>query len=208
VSIVDSTKPGTIAQGVGAAVSEGESPQITALVERAKSGEADAFDDLMRLYERRIISVGVQMGLSSDAALDACQDTFVKVFRYIHRFRSGELFFKWLYRIAVNSIYDHLRQRRPTGVVSIQEVPGEHFPEGQGRRSLQARVEDSDLAARALGEIENLSRQEKIVFVLRDLQEMPTQQICQILGLSQVTVRRHCMSARHKLRDRLLGRKH
>src|SRR5213593_1354443 len=66
-----------------------ESPEVTALVERAKTGDASAFDDLMRLYERRIISIGVQMGLSTDDALDACQDAFIRVFRHIGRFQSG-----------------------------------------------------------------------------------------------------------------------
>jgi len=47
----------------------------------------------MRLYERRIIALGVQMGLHRDDALDACQDAFVKVFRYIRRFRSGHSFY-------------------------------------------------------------------------------------------------------------------
>jgi RNA polymerase sigma-70 factor (ECF subfamily) len=202
VSIVDSTKPGMIAEGVGAALAEGESPQVTALVERAKGGEADAFDDLMRLYERRVISVGVQMGLSADAALDACQDTFVKVFRYIHRFRSGESFYRWLYRIAVNTVYDHLRQARPKWAVSMEDVGG---AAAQAVRApgvpVEQRVQSEDLLRKALSALDRLSRQERIVFVLRDLQQVPTEDIGRILGLSTITVRRHCMLARRKLRD-------
>src|SRR5207249_12242228 len=75
-----------------------ESPAVTRLVELAKSGDPEAFAGLMRLYERRVIGLGVQMGLSQDDAMDACQDAFVKVFRYIGRFQSGRAFFKWLYR--------------------------------------------------------------------------------------------------------------
>src|SRR5438034_11159590 len=81
-----------------------ETSEVTALVKRAQSGDAEAFSDLMRIYERRIISIGMQMGLSREDSLDACQEAFIKVFRYIGRFHTGESFFKWLYRIALNAI--------------------------------------------------------------------------------------------------------
>src|SRR5512136_2880069 len=101
---MDAIKPQELASMAVAREAAAESSEITALVERAKTGDAEAFGDLMRLYERRIIALGVQMGLTKDDSLDACQDAFIKVFRYIHRFRSGESFFKWLYRIALNVI--------------------------------------------------------------------------------------------------------
>ena len=202
MSIVDNTKPRAFAEGVAATLAEGESPQITALVERAKGGEADAFDDLMRLYERRVIGIGVQMGLPQDAALDACQDTFVKVFRYIQRFRSGETFYRWLYRIAVNTVYDHLRLLHPKWTVSIEEA-GRERTEGVREPGvpMEQRVQSADLLRKALSALDRLSRQERIVFVLRDLQQVPTEDIGRILGLSRITVRRHCMLARRKLRD-------
>ena len=86
---MDAIRPRTIeAAGAGETV-RAELPEVTALVVRAKTGDASAFDDLMRLYERRIIAIGVQMGLSTDDSMDACQDAFIKVFRYIGRFHTG-----------------------------------------------------------------------------------------------------------------------
>ena len=208
MSVVDNTKEGTLTGGVATALAEGESPQISALVERAKMGEADAFDDLMRLYERRVISVGIQMGLPADAALDACQDTFVKVFRYIRRFRSGESFYRWLYRITVNTVYDHLRQRNPKWTVSMEDA-GRERTEGVREPGvpMEQRVQSADLLRKALSALDRLSRQERIVFVLRDLQQVPTEEVGRILGLSRITVRRHCMLARRKLRDSIETKK-
>jgi RNA polymerase sigma-70 factor (ECF subfamily) len=205
---MDTVKPRDLTEIAVAEAVPGEAPDVTALVGRAKQGDAEAFDGLMRLYERRIIAIGIQMGLSREEALDSCQDVFVKVFRYIGRFRSGESFYKWLYRIAVNSIYDHLRWSRPAGVVSIAEMGEEQFdrlPDAAPLPDVQA--ESADLARKLLAGLESLSRQERIVFVLRDLQNMDTREIGRVLRLSQVTIRRHCMSARHKLRDRLFARK-
>jgi RNA polymerase sigma-70 factor, ECF subfamily len=205
---MDTIKPRSLAE-VGSSESvPGESPEITDLVERAKSGEAEAFEGLMRLYERRVIAIGVQMGLSREEALDACQDVFVKVFRYIGRFHSGRSFYKWLYRIAINAIYDHLRWNRPAGVISVEELDeGQAGRLQDGASAPDALAESADLARKLLAGLDVLSRQERIVFVLRDLQEMDTEEIGRILRLSQVTIRRHCMSARHKLRERLYPKK-
>ena len=76
-----------------------------------------------------------------------------------------------------------------------------------GSTSLGDQVENSDLARKLVAGLGLLTRQERIVFVLRDLQEMDTEAIGRVLRLSQVTVRRHCMSARQKLRNRLFAPK-
>ncbi len=145
----------------------------------------------------------MQMGLSRDDALDACQDAFVKVFRYIAGFRSGLSFYRWLHRIAIHAIYDRFRWSRPTGFISIEELDLAGCKEARDSHDTGARVESADLARKLLAELDCLSRRERIVFVLRDLHEMETDEIGRILRLAQVTVRRHCMSARHKLRQRL-----
>jgi len=92
--------------------------------------------------------------------------------------------------------------------VSLEEA--EEEPGGRLRDTatpLDRRVESADLARKLLADLDILTRQERIVFVLRDLQQMETGEIGQVLRLSQVTVRRHCTSARQKLRQRLFSRK-
>ena len=204
---MDAIKPDIVAEVGNPERVTGEAPEVTALVTRAKHGDADAFAGLMRLYDRRVIAIGVQMGLSHDDALDACQDAFVKVFRYIRRFRSGQTFYKWLYRIAINAVYDHLSRCRRVGFVSLEEVDPVDATIMWGGRSPESQVESADLARKLLAGLECLSRQERIVFVLRDLQELSTDEIGRMLRISQVTIRRHSMSARHKLRDRLFPKK-
>jgi len=203
---VSTLKTQTLDEVQPAAPAAAESREITELVDRAKAGDALAFEGLMRLYERRVILLGMQMGLSREDALDTCQETFVKVFRYIGRFRSGESFFKWLYRIAIHAIYDQLRKSRAAGMVSIEEIAPEEAARLAGATpSLARRVEAADLAAKVLEGMTGLTRRERVIFVLRDLHEMSTQEIGGILRLSQITVRRHCTSARQKLRERLFS---
>jgi len=204
---MDAVKPQVVAEAGNPERAAGEATEVTALVAGAKKGDAEAFAGLMRLYDRRVIAIGVQMGLSHDDALDACQDAFVKVFRYIGRFRSGESFYKWLYRIAINAVYDHLSWSRRNGFISLEEVGPASLAGMRGDRTPESQAESADLARKLIAGLDCLSRQERIVFVLRDLQEMTTDEIGRILGVSQVTIRRHSMSARQKLRDRLFARK-
>jgi len=205
---MDASKPATLAQVRVTDPQTGEAAEVTLLVDRAKGGDAAAFSDLMQIYEHRIIGLGLQMGLSREDALDACQDAFVKVFRYIGHFRSGESFFKWLYRIAIHAIYDHLKRNRRSGMVSMEDLdPGQMSMLRDPAASADRVVESADLSRRLLDGLGCLTRQEKIVFVLRDMQEVPAREIGRILGISQVTIRRHCMSARQKLRRHVFGRK-
>ena len=190
-------------------VAQSEAPEVTALIDRAKAGDEGAFADLMGLYERRILSLGTQMGLSRADSQDACQDAFIKVFRYIRRFHSGRSFYKWLHRIAIHAIYDNLRRRRDACYISIEDLaPAQLASIGEGGVELDRRLEATQLATKLLEGLDHLTRRERIVFVLRDLQGIGTDEIGRILRLSQVTVRRHCMAARKRLRDRLLERNH
>ena len=203
---IDATRPRAITDLQFREADTIESPKVTGLVVRAQAGDTAAFDDLMVLYERRVISLGMQMGLSNADAQDACQDAFIKVFRYIRCFRSGGSFFKWLYRIAIHAIYDHLRRNRTCGTISIEDLsPSQIGRIRETGPSLAGRVEAAELASKLLAGLDRLSRRERVVFVLRDLQGIGTGEIGSILCLSQVTVRRHCMTARQKLRERLFG---
>ncbi|MCZ6697150.1 MAG: RNA polymerase sigma factor [Acidobacteria bacterium] len=206
---MEATKSESLGEAVTTGSGEVESPEVTALVERAKAGEADAFADLMRLYEHRIIALGIQMGLTREDAQDTCQDAFTKVFRYIGRFRSGQSFFRWLYRIAVHAVYDHLRKNRRLMTISIDDLSetGSSSLEDAGV-SVHRQIESEDMVRKILAGIDTLTRRERIVFVLRDLQQLPSLEIGKILRLSQITVRRHCMTARKKLRERIFPTEH
>jgi len=178
------------------------------LVERIRSGDLEAFEEIIRLHERRILGMSVQMGLSPSDAQDVCQEAFLRVFRYLGSFRTGQSFEAWLWRIAVNVVYDALRARRDRVEVSWDGV----FRGGEGVMSrsagLQVTVENADLCAKLLSRMEVLTPRERMVFVLKDLQDLDTVEVARAMRISSITVRRHLASGRRKLREVLkaLGR--
>jgi len=171
------------------------------LVERVRSGDLEAFEGIIRLHERRILGMAVQMGLSPADAQDACQEVFLRVFRYLGGFRAGQSLEAWLWRIAVNVVYDSLRARRDRVEVSWDGV----FQGGEGvmARSggLQVTVENADLCAKLLSRMGVLTPQERMVFVLKELQDLDTREVALAMRISSITVRRHGASARQKLRE-------
>lgn len=185
----------------GAARRDRESRETRELVARIRSGDLEAFEGIIRLHERRILGMAVQMGLSPADAQDACQEVFLRVFRYLGGFRAGERFESWLWRIAVNVVYDTLRTRRDREEVSWEGV----FQGGEGvmsrSESLQISVENADLCAKILTRMEVLTPQERMVFVLKELQDLDTAEVARAMRISSITVRRHSTSGRRKLRE-------
>lgn len=174
--------------------------RIRELVGQIRAGSPEAFEELLRLHERRVLGTAIQMGLSPADAQDACQEVFLRVFRYLPGFRIGLSFESWLWRIVVNVVYDSLRRRHSRGEVSWEGVLGDGELLQRRSTGLQISVENADLCEKLLSRMVVLTPQERMVFVLRDLQDVETKEVAKAMGISRITVRRHGASARAKLR--------
>ena len=82
---------------------------VISLVERAKSGDLSAFDSLMVHYRQRLYAVLYNMTMNADDAADLTQESFVKAFRSLAKFKGKSSFYTWLYRIGVNLTLTHLK---------------------------------------------------------------------------------------------------
>ena len=179
------------------------------LVERIRSGDSHAFEEIIRLHERRVLAMAIQMGLSPQDAQDVCQEVFLRVFRYLSGFRAGLVFEAWLCRIAVHVIYDALRKRRDRGEISWEGAFGPQGETSAQTAGLHLGVENADLCGKLLDRMQVLTPQERMVFVLRDLQDLDTLEVARALRVSPITVRRHSATARQKLKEvlrALIGR--
>ncbi len=181
------------------------------VIERAKAGEPAAFEQLVDSYQRKVLSTAWRMLGNREDARDAAQEVFLRVHKYLGGFRSDQDFAPWLYRVIVNVCRDHMRKR------------GSHykFASFESERedgSLEALVSDEDVEANAIrsqqramigAALDMLSTKERAALVLRDLEGLSTEEVAQVLGSSQTTVRSQISSARAKIkvyRDRALNR--
>lgn len=184
---------------------------LTPLVARARAGDAAAFDDLMRATERKVVSTAWRLLGDREDVRDAAQEVYLRAFKYLARFREGEDFQAWLYRITVNVCRDAAARRRRAGHaegVSDEELERaaadfENFSAGSDAEHDALRAQQRELLRRGL---DALPERERAAIVLRDLEGLSTEEVARILKTRPVTVRSQVSSARAKLKvycDRL-----
>ena len=184
------------------------------LVARARAGDQIAFERIMLATEQRVVSIAWRMLGNRDDARDAAQDVYLRVFKYLARFRAGEDFRAWLYRITINVCHDFARKKGATGFGQLDQID---FV--QERAALETGRRGADPERLALQEqqlalirsaLQSLPPKERAALVLRDLEGFSTEEVAQALGSRAVTVRSQVSSARAKIKtycDKLSRRK-
>jgi RNA polymerase sigma-70 factor (ECF subfamily) len=199
--------------GAGETSVEKSDAAFLLLVERAKAGDGAAFEQIMILHQRKVVSTAWRLLGNEDDARDAGQEVFLRVYRHLSKFKTDEDFSGWLYRITINVCRDIGRKRGRAGRFSSFEAEQqlgnlETLASQDDLERAAIRREQQRIVAEAL---DTLSKKEKAAIVLRDLEGLPTEEVARILGSSQTTVRSQISSARAKIklfRDRLLKPKH
>ena len=179
----------------------------SALVAAAKAGDISAFETLVGRYERKIFRLTQNITQNREDAEDAMQEAFLKAFEHLQAFEGNSRFYTWLVRIAVNQALMKLRKRRPN-VVSLDEevdtgedmVPREVEDWGPSPAERYAQTELSEILTKVIGELDPPFR---IVFQLRDIEELSTEETADALGLTVPAVKSRLLRARLKLRQAL-----
>jgi RNA polymerase sigma-70 factor (ECF subfamily) len=168
------------------------------LVSDALNGSQAAFEQIVRRYQRPVISLIIRLIGDRAHAEDLAQDTFVKAFRNLKSFDSTRRLSSWLFRIAHNTTLDALRRLKP----EVVELEG--LPEGDPHRDPAAPPAPDPLERAALGAALNrallgLRPGYRAAIALRYDQQLPFDENGQILGVPEVTARSYVHRARKEL---------
>jgi RNA polymerase sigma-70 factor (ECF subfamily) len=172
------------------------------LVERARRGDVDAFEQLYRLYAGRVYALCLRLAADPVVARELTQDTFVRAWRALPRFRADARVGTWLHRIAVNAMLERTRgDRRRTGRVSLAE------DEDEPAAALAGVVPAPDVATaidleQAIAALPPVVRR---AFVLHDVEGYSHEEIATMTGLAAGTLRAQLHRA-HQLLKRALER--
>lgn len=178
-----------------------------ALVAAAKSGDPAGFNALVKLYERKIYRLALNITQNREDAEDVMQDAFLKAYQHLPNFQGDSRFYTWLVRIAVNEALMKLRKRRPNQF-SLDEpvqtdddlMPRDIEDWGPSPEQRYAQTQMRDILNQA---ISSLEPDFSIVFVLRDVEELSTEDTAKLLNLSVPAVKSRLLRARLRLRDKL-----
>jgi RNA polymerase sigma factor (sigma-70 family) len=170
------------------------------LAAAAREGESAAFDRLLRRHEGPVLALLRSLGVPPADREDVAQEIFIRLFRHLHRYRPSKPFGGWLYRISVNACHDYRRQNfRRRGEQPGSDAAMRAATDGApGPSELYSGAEQQSRLEKAL---EGLSERERAVFVLCEMEELPTRDVAKALRISSITVRRHLGRARRRLQE-------
>ena len=170
------------------------------LVKRAREGDRAAFEELVRRHADRIYAVVMRFGAPRGEAEEIVQETFVRAWRAIGRFKGESQFFTWLYRIAINEAKRHMSRRgAQLERVASDEMALEAI--GDPAPSPQQRAEHQDLRAALERAVRALPMKHRIPLVLRDIEGLPTDQAAAVMQLSEAAFKSRLHRARLAVRD-------
>lgn len=193
-----------------AALAKAEEEQ--ALVRKAQAGDRLAFDELVRRYDRDVLRLALNLVHHAEEARDVYQESFLRCYRNLHRFRFECSFYTWLYRIVTNVALDHLRRR---GTRREEQAPELRNGDGLTHDFFERQVEErasaspekqllgNELARQIQDAMQQLSPRERAVFELKHYHGLRLRAIGELLGTSEETAKNSLFRATKKLRARL-----
>jgi len=178
------------------------------LLAQSREGDTRAFAELVRRYEGRIFRLAQHITQNREDAEDVLQETFMKSYEHLDQFKGDAKFYTWIVRIAVNQALMKLRRRKTDKSVSLDE----QIDTGEDTIVREIAAWDEDPEQRYTREelhsildraIQSLDPPYRSVFVLRDIDELSTEETAEALGLSVPAVKSRLLRARLQLREKL-----
>jgi len=177
------------------------------LIEAAQQGDGEAFERLVRAHDEGVLRLAINLLRSDEDARDVYQETFLRAYRNLDRFRFECSFHTWLYRITTNLCLDQLRKRKrrreeqdavtsEDGELSRLETVAEPRAEGDPQRRLLS----GEIGERIEQTLENLAPRERMVFEMRHYQGLRLRPIGEMLGVSEEAARNLLFRATKRMR--------
>ena len=185
-----------------------EADEDLVIVRKVQDGDVDAFDALILKYRERVYSVIYNLTSNREDASDLTQETFIKAFQSINRFKGKSSFFTWLYRIALNTSLTYLRKNKLRRFFSFEKMVDEDHTEG----FIENMTADSDSDKAALmselqeklnDAFQKLSVKHRTVITLFEIDGLSHKEIAEIVGASVGTVRSRLHYAKQFLQGEL-----
>jgi len=170
---------------------------LDSLIVRVRRGEIEAFDEIMKETQGRVLGLAYKLLGDKELAKDASQEAFLRAYKSLDTFRLGESFTAWIGRIVANVCFDQMKKREigDSAPQLLESVPSPDSLEAEDAVLLNQR---RTLVQKALAA---LSPAERSALVLRDIEGMSTLEAAQALGLKEGTIRANISQARRKVKD-------
>ncbi len=182
-----------------------------ALVSAYLEGNDEAFRVLVTRYQGKLVNYINTLVHERELAVDLAQETFIRVFRNADRYKGDYQFSTWIYRIATNLAIDELRRRDRTQgsffnrVVALFQPDGKPLPLPDARPAPDSALQGKERLRRLQTAIDSLPEKYRLPFLLKEIEDLSYDAICEVLGISLGTVKSRIHRAKLLLREKLSG---
>lgn len=177
------------------------------LMMRVRDGDMKAFECLVELNQRAVIGTVAKMLNNLDDAHDIAQQVFVRVWRSAGRYEPSAKFTTWLFTITRNLVFNEMRRRSRKRELSLEAQTEEHHRDHAApqRHNPDAAAQQAELELAIDRAIQSLPEKQRLAVSLRRYEDMPYEEICDILGMSLPAVKSLLFRARNDLKEKLAG---
>lgn len=182
------------------------------LLERSKTGDIAAFEMLIEAYQKKIFNLAYRMIGNYDDAGDLAQEAMIRIFKSISNFKEQSSLSTWIYRITTNVCLDEIRKKKNRKVLSLDEEI--HADDGDMQRQIMSDdplpdelMEKKELQQIIISAIESLPEDQRLVIMLRDIQELSYDEIARVLDCPAGTVKSRINRARFALKNVLISKR-
>jgi len=171
------------------------------IIEKARNGNKEAFGHLIKEHQQYAFKLAFKITCNEDDARDIVQDSFIKIWKNMKQFDTNMKFTTWMYKIVSNTAIDHLRSVKKIVKVNIDEMH-------EKLEQINNEHPESQLNNKETGDLirlisDTLSEKQKLVFVLRDLEGLKSNEVSEILDLSETSIKSNLYLARKAIKEKL-----
>lgn len=180
-----------------------DSSSADTLIERCRRGDGDAFRRLVETHQGYAYALAFRLLCDGEAARDVVQESFIRVWKHLSEYRPTIKFTTWMYRIVVNLSYDRLKTDRRRNRLMTTDGEWGSPMDIADPASMEQQIADRDLAGKIRRLAGTLPEMQRLVFTLRDLQDLSVRETAEILAISVASVKSNLSHARQAIRKRL-----
>ena len=180
------------------------------LIKEAQAGNKDAFEVLVKKYDRKVLTLALRYTRSEEDAKDIYQEVFIRVYRSLPKFEFKSEFSTWLFRIATNVCLTHVERTGKHQTVDALESINPDDEEGAPALQIvsndlnpEQNLRNMELKAGIQKAVEQLTGKQKLVFTMKHFEGYKLREIADITGLNEGTVKRYLFDATIKMKNAL-----
>lgn len=174
--------------------------ELVEIIKKAKKGDKKSMGILVMNYQKQAFSLAFRIVGDDEDARDIVQDSFIKIWQNISKFDEKMKFSTWMYRIVTNMAIDYLRKVRKNKMVDVEKVESLIHKAGEDPEAKLSNIETGNLIRVTC---DSLSPKQRIVYALRELHDMGTEETAEILGMTIDSVKSNLYHARKYVRKKM-----